>query len=930
MAKEEIQIKIDAAVESANAAKSLGQLRKSLIEIQTLQAEIGDTSGAQFDKLSQASASASAKLAETRDRIGDIQDKTRTLEGTAVERLSGSFGLLKESIMNLDFDKAKIGAEGLLNTFTPVVDGKLVTGLAGVKGAFGMLADGVKSLGSTFMTVGKALLTNPIFLLAAAIIAIVAVVVLIMDKLGILKKIMDALGYAIGLVVKAFEALTDWLGLTTNAQEDAAEAAKKNGEAQRKQIDATATAQKNLLKLTEGMTEEEVALFKKKAGIKDSLNKSSFDIEKERLIQTQATLKTEIDALNELEAAGGELTDEQKKDLDQRKADYTANAASIKQIEYEKQKYIYDLNKKMNDTLESWKIKNIQDENERAKAQLKLTEAEEQRKIDAMIRDAKINGQNYQKLLDTKKEISTYYANEEIKINQAVQKKNNDIAKANYDKASQALQKLLKEKEDAAKLEVEKTKEGTQARIDAEVKGENAILAFKRANMVKLGISETQFALLKKQLENEQLERQTNFNNKVAELNDKEKLARDNTAILEAKTNDDLYLAKRKLIQDTAEIEIKNAKDNAAEQARIAAQAYSDIKELDSEYETSKAEDQNTYAQVRLSRAQFNLEQYEAITKDSIKRIRRLEEEDNKKVQEDLDAGLITAEEAEQKRHDIKKRYKDMSKEYLIALDNAEQLAIQAAMDLELSNTELSEAQKAEIKERYRQLNIEQEQTAQERLRQMMFDQFATAAEYAEKGLKSVTEISDAAFAWKKRNLNKETEELMKGLKSGTKEYDKANGEKFKMEQALARKMFNTNKALQLSSAVIDGFKSITTSLSMSPVAIGPIPNPAGIASLAFAAITTATNIAKIAASKFQEGTPPAPTVASPNLGGEPGTDGSATGPTNFNPNQFFGLGQQTATGMPGGPKPIKVYVTETDIRDVSERVSVIETRAIY
>jgi hypothetical protein len=98
---------------------------------------------------------------------------------------------------------------------------------------------------------------------------------------------------------------------------------------------------------------------------------------------------------------------------------------------------------------------------------------------------------------------------------------------------------------------------------------------------------------------------------------------------------------------------------------------------------------------------------------------------------------------------------------------------------------------------------------------------------------------------------------------------------------------------------------------------------------LAFAAITTATNIAKIAASKFQEGTPPAPTATSPDLGGGAGAGSEAT-PTNFNPNQFFGLGQTTANGMPGGQKPIKVYVTETDIRDVGTRVSVIEQRAIY
>ena len=79
MAKEDIQLKISAAVESAEAAKSLGQLRKSLMEIQNLQSEMGDTSGPNFDKLTQAANAASAKLAETRDRIGDIVDKNRTL-----------------------------------------------------------------------------------------------------------------------------------------------------------------------------------------------------------------------------------------------------------------------------------------------------------------------------------------------------------------------------------------------------------------------------------------------------------------------------------------------------------------------------------------------------------------------------------------------------------------------------------------------------------------------------------------------------------------------------------------------------------------------------------------------------------------------------------------------------------------------------------
>lgn len=872
--KEEIQIKIDAAVESAEAAKSLGQLRKSLMEIQTLQAELGDTSGAQFDKLSQASAAASAKLAETRDRIGDIVDKNKTLEGTPVERLTGSFGLLRESIMNLDFDKAKIGAEGLLNTFTPVVDGKLVTGLAGVKGAFGMLADGVKNLGSTFMSVGRALLTNPIFLLAAAIIAIIAVVVIIMDKLGILKKVMDALMIPINAVIKGFEMLTDWLGLTTYALEDQAAAAKENGEKQRAEIDATAKAQQNLLKLTEGMTEEEIALFKKKAGIKDSLNKSSFDIEKERLTQTQATLANEINALEELKAAGGELTDDQKKDLEQRKKDYEANAASIKQIEFEKQKAIIEFNRKTTETLEGWKIKNIKDENERAKAQLQVTEAAELRKIDVEIANGKRLNQDVSKLKEARLEIVKYFDNEEAKINEAVQKKSSDAYKAASDKQSQLLQKQLKEKEDYWKVEIEKTEKGTQARIDKEVQAENAIFKFKEDNAKKLGLSAKQIELLDIQLKASQLERQTAFNNKEAELDDKARIAKDNVAILKAQTDEELYIARRKLIEDQAAIDIKAAKDSADEQERIAAEAYTAIKALDDEYNTKKLESDAIYADLLVSKTQFEIDQY------------------NRKVQ-----GVLLL--------DAKQR------DDLIKLDMKEQIALDAAMALELSNTELTEAQKAEIKERYRQLNIQQQEAADMRLRDAKLKAAQDDLEIAQKGFTAIQGLTDAFFAFKKRNLEKGSAEELKA----------------------ARQQFNTNKALQLGIATVTGIQSVLSAFANGMKNPVPLLGPATAAVYAaIAGITAAANIAKIAASKFEGGPAPTadtpPTPAVPGAGGAGADGGSA--PTNFQPNQFFGLGQQTATGMPGGPKPIKVYVTETDIRDVSERVSVIEQRAIY
>ncbi|CAB4154063.1 hypothetical protein UFOVP630_5 [uncultured Caudovirales phage] len=866
--KQEIQLKIDAAVDSADAAKSLGQLKKSLLEIQELQSQIGDTSSAEFAKLSEASAKASEKLASTRDAIGDIGDRARTMEGTAVERLTGSFGLLKESIMNLDFDKAKIGAEGLLNTFTPVVDGKLVTGLAGVKGAFGMLGDGVKSLGQTFMTVGKALLTNPIFLLAAAIIAIVAVVILIMDKLGILKKIMDALGWAIGLVVKAFEALTDWLGLTTNAQEDAAESAKKLGEEQRAQIDKTAKAQQDLLKLTEGMTADEIKMMEKKLGVRIKTNESSFDIEKRRLEATNRTLKTEIDALNAITEAGGELTEEQQKDLEQRKKDYEANSAAIVSQEQQKQKAILDINKKSSETLQAWKLKNITDDNKRAKEQLKLDEADALRKIDVEIINAKRLGQSTKDLEASKNEIKKYYTAQSTKIDETVQKQEADKAKANYDNYKSNIGKQLKALEDAEKAKVSKTDEGTAARVQAEIHALDAVEAFQKKNAKALGLSQNQLTIIYQENIDKRKKLQDDFDNSVLDAANKLRVTTAENKVLEAQDDFARFEAQKELLRAQADVELSDKAKTAEEKKKIEAQLAIDTKAIDDEITAKKQENKQkeldnavVVSDTKLSKAQFELET-EQLTTDA--KIAKLNEVKDLEIQ-----------------------------------------ALNDQMNAELANTELTAAQKEQIEENYRQQRETAETATTEKIKALKQAELQATVDTAQKGMAAGQALADAVFAIKKRNLVKGSAE----------------------EMAAAKKQFQVNKAMQLGMAVIDGFKAITTSLAQSPIAIGPIPNPAGIASLAFAAITTAANIAKIAASKFEGGgTPTAPTPPGMGGGGAGGAEGSAA--TNFQPAQFFGLGQGQMT--PGGPNGgmQRVYVTETDISSTQNKVKVIEDRA--
>lgn len=75
-----------------------------------------------------------------------------------------------------------------------------------------------------------------------------------------------------------------------------------------------------------------------------------------------------------------------------------------------------------------------------------------------------------------------------------------------------------------------------------------------------------------------------------------------------------------------------------------------------------------------------------------------------------------------------------------------------------------------------------------------------------------------------------------------------------KSKEERAKRQFKVQKALNLGMAIIDGYKAITASLSQSPIAIGPVPNPAGIASLAFATATSIANVAKIASAKYEGG----------------------------------------------------------------------------
>jgi hypothetical protein len=152
----------------------IAEVRK---EIKQLQGELlNATNPEQARELAQ-------NIGELRDRIADANEQANLFaSGSKYERAANGLGEVRSAILNLDFEKAQDRAASLAK----------IAGSITFKDALGSL----KQLGSTFVTLGKTLLTNPLFLIGAVIAAVAIAVFKLADKLGFLEKITKSVGQA--------------------------------------------------------------------------------------------------------------------------------------------------------------------------------------------------------------------------------------------------------------------------------------------------------------------------------------------------------------------------------------------------------------------------------------------------------------------------------------------------------------------------------------------------------------------------------------------------------------------------------------------------------------------------------------------------------------------------------------------------------------
>ena len=332
---EDIKVSKKLTKEFNELSKAIDQTTEELIEMNAA----GQLAGTRFDDLNEVLFQTSEEVLPLTSQIGEMEDRMyqlaaagdtsskefmtlqdevvkarKTIRDTdrQIDLLAENKGLsvfaqgwsqVGESLLRLDFEQASLDAKGLDNA----------VGNLGKMGASALknLGSAVGTLSKTFLKFGATLLLNPIFLIAAVIAAVVAGIVLLLDKLGFLQPILDAVGKAfdiliapIKLLIQAFKDFTDWLGITNFAEEELAEQRQKRAEEELKNI--SKQSQKNQ------------EAIDRKIALAQAEGKSTFELEQ---MKQKAIIETARQQLKQTEIiwkaleVQGKLTAEKSKEI---------------------------------------------------------------------------------------------------------------------------------------------------------------------------------------------------------------------------------------------------------------------------------------------------------------------------------------------------------------------------------------------------------------------------------------------------------------------------------------------------------------------------------------------------------------------------------------------------------------------------------------
>jgi len=178
-----------------------------------------------------------AKAGLLKDKFNDANEQIKIMSGGSdFEKIGSGLGLIGTQLASLDFEGASNSAKLLTGTIKNMDPKK-------VSSEFKAFGSTILQLGNAFVQMGLKLLMNPLFLIPALIVAVVAGIILLKDKLKIAEQAFDFFAGFVKIAVDALKNFTDWLGITSFAEE---EAAKKSEENAKRRIDSNEAVSKNI------------------------------------------------------------------------------------------------------------------------------------------------------------------------------------------------------------------------------------------------------------------------------------------------------------------------------------------------------------------------------------------------------------------------------------------------------------------------------------------------------------------------------------------------------------------------------------------------------------------------------------------------------------------------------------------------------------
>jgi hypothetical protein len=430
----------------------LGGIGAIKAELKSLKGAIAEaTDPADIARLSQ-------RAGELKDQLSDANEAVNTFAtGSKFEQVSNSLGGIKDSLLSLDFEEAQQKA----NVFKNVIGGidpKMIAG------GFKSLTGVIMTMGSAFVSLGATILANPIFLLVAVIVAIVAAILIFLNKIGVLQKVLDFLMIPVNALIEGLKALGDYLGLTSYAADENAEKMAKANEK------VSESSKKRADTLSEGY-DQEIAMAKiaGKDTTQLELDKSRA-LEKES-IKRKAAAKKALEAMRHQE--GEEATKkraELRKQIEEENKIIRGGVNDRKRIKAQELADEKEAEKKAGDEAAAAAEKAREKAKQNAKNRLDnartLRDFELSQIKDANAREVAIVNEKYARLMNDLKNDANKTAAEKAKFNEMyLTQQQQELDKLAADKAKTEADNLKKGNDIIAELQLQLMEEGTEKEL---------------------------------------------------------------------------------------------------------------------------------------------------------------------------------------------------------------------------------------------------------------------------------------------------------------------------------------------------------------------------------------------------------------------------------------------------------------------------------